>query len=88
MTLAIDLLKAMQQSAYEQPIGAWFGAIDLALREEAKRADGNETKWVYNWDEFKSSGGMMAFNEDQTEIKLSLPPPYKFVCSFNHRALR
>lgn len=42
-----------------------------------------ETKWVRNWDEFRAADGKALWNEDQTEIVLSLPPGHKFSCSFN-----
>lgn len=37
-----------------------------------------ETKWVSNMTEFYAAGGVVAFNEDQTEIELMLPEGYKF----------
>lgn len=40
------------------------------------------TKWVETWDEFKAAGGWVGFSEDQTEIELLLPEPYKFSCKF------
>lgn len=42
----------------------------------------NETKWVGNMEEFTAAGGMICFNEDQTEIELLLPEPYKFSIQF------
>lgn len=36
------------------------------------------TKWVSNMEEFREAGGDICFNEDQTEIELLLPEPYKF----------
>lgn len=40
------------------------------------------TKWVGNWGEFIAAGGVCHFNEDQTEIILTLPVPYKFGIGF------
>ena len=41
-----------------------------------------KTKWVSNWKEFKEAGGQTCFNDDQTEIELLLPEPYKFGIGF------
>lgn len=40
------------------------------------------TKWVGSWDEFRAAGGVAHFNEDQTEIVLTLPAGFKFGCNF------
>jgi hypothetical protein len=41
------------------------------------------TKWVGNMVEFRAAGGCLHFNEDHTEITLTLPPGYKFGCGFD-----
>jgi hypothetical protein len=46
----------------------------------------HETKWVGNWDEFRSAGGQVHFNEDQTEITLTLPEGVKFGITFYRQA--
>ena len=43
--------------------------------------EGN-TKWLSNMDEFRAAGGMVGFNEDQTEITLHAPVGYKFGVGF------
>lgn len=43
------------------------------------------TKWVGNWQEFEQAGGLVHFNEDQTEIVLTLPAGFKFGCGFQRR---
>jgi hypothetical protein len=43
--------------------------------------EGN-TKWVGTWEEFIAAGGCTHFNEDQTEIVLTLPAGWKFGCRF------
>lgn len=40
------------------------------------------TLWVADWAEFKDAKGVCTFSEDQTEITLSLPEPYKFSIGF------
>lgn len=59
------------------------------IREDAVRHQGryivpttDETKWVGTWEEFKAVGGGMCWSEDQTEIELTLPAPYKFSIQF------
>jgi len=64
------------------------------MRRDAVQHDGrwfvpttDETKWVSSWSEFlnvnKTAGvPCIHFNEDQTEIRLSLPAPYKFAIDF------
>lgn len=42
----------------------------------------DETKWVGNWEEFRAAGGVAHFSEDQTEVVLTLPAPYKFGIQF------
>ena len=42
----------------------------------------DETKWVSSWEELLAAGGMICFNDDQTEIELLLPEPYKFSIQF------
>lgn len=42
-----------------------------------------DTKWVNNWDEFRQAGGTTHFNEDQTEIYLTLPEGWKFGIQFS-----
>lgn len=43
-----------------------------------------KTLWVTNLVEFNAAGGLMVFNEDQTQIELRLPAPYKFSIQFSH----
>jgi len=42
----------------------------------------NNTRWVANWREFVDAGGVAHFNEDQTEIVLTLPAGCKFSIQF------
>ena len=65
------------------------GTLAKVLRSDAIRHDGryfvptsNETKWVDTWEGFLAAGGVVCFNEGQTEIELLLPEPYKFGCGF------
>lgn len=65
------------------------GTVGRILRDDAVKHDGrhivptsDKTKWVSNWEEFRAVGGVVAFNEDQTEIELLLPEPYKFSIRF------
>lgn len=44
-------------------------------------ASGN-TQWVSTMNELRTAGGTMHFNEDQTEIVLTLPPGWKFSIRF------
>lgn len=41
-----------------------------------------QTKWVSTWAEFKAAGGTTNFSEDQGEIELLLPAPFKFSIQF------
>ncbi len=43
------------------------------------------TKWVETWAEFIEAGGVANYNEDQTEVTLTLPEGYKFAIRFNRR---
>lgn len=43
------------------------------------------TRFVSNWDEFKAAGGITHFNEDFTEVVLTLPEGCKFSCQFQDR---
>lgn len=59
------------------------------VRDDAVRHNGrytvptsDATKWVGDWDEFRAAGGQVCFGEDQTEIELKLPAPYKFSIRF------
>jgi hypothetical protein len=38
--------------------------------------------WVHTIAELRAVGGLMQFNEDQTEILLALPPGHKFSIRF------
>lgn len=67
------------------------GKMQRVLRGDARRARNPDryycptteaTQWVTTWQEFKDAGGNIAFNEDQTEIELLLPEPYKFGVTF------
>lgn len=40
------------------------------------------TKWVATWAEAQAAGLNICWNEDQTEIELLLPEPYKFSIQF------
>lgn len=44
--------------------------------------DEGNTKWVSSISEMIAVGGQMCFNEDQTEIYLTLPAGYKFGIRF------
>lgn len=43
----------------------------------------SNTRWVFDWTEFRAAGGIANFNEDQTEVTLTLPPGVKFSIGFN-----
>jgi hypothetical protein len=43
--------------------------------------EGN-TRHVDTWEEFQEAGGCCHFNEDQTEVVLTLPEGVKFSCRF------
>lgn len=43
--------------------------------------EGN-TIWVGSWTEFRAVGGCTNFNEDQTEVTLTLPVGHKFSVGF------
>jgi hypothetical protein len=45
----------------------------------------SETKYVSNWAEFEAAGGQICFSEDQTEITMRLPEPYKFGIRFQQK---
>jgi hypothetical protein len=72
----------------------WQGPTHHLIREDAVWHDGRpyvptlwgresgNTKWVATWDEFHAAGGRMHFNEDQTEIVLTLPEGSKFSTKF------
>lgn len=40
------------------------------------------TIWISSWEEFKASGGVCCYAEDQATIELQLPEPYKFSIQF------
>lgn len=72
------------------------GMLRDTVREDAVRigSDGNrrnycptteKTLWVETWDEAKAAGMEVCWNEDQTEIELRLPAPYKFSIQFQRR---
>ncbi len=44
--------------------------------------EGN-TRYVKSWTDFRDAGGLVTFNEDQTEIYLTLPEGCKFSIGFN-----
>jgi hypothetical protein len=46
----------------------------------------DETKWVDTWEEAKAAHMEVCWNEDQTEIELRLPAPYKFSIQFQRGA--
>lgn len=48
--------------------------------------EGN-TRWVNSWPEFEAAGGCQHFNEDQTEIVLTLPDGWKFAIGFQGRTV-
>jgi hypothetical protein len=61
------------------------GYYDRVIRNDAVKLQDryyvptkDTTKWVSNMDEFRAAGGVIGFNEDQTEIELLLPEGYKF----------
>lgn len=65
------------------------GVCDRVIRGDAIKHRGrymvpttDATKWVSNWAEFKAAGGQVCFTEEQTEIELLLPEPYKFSIKF------
>ena len=41
-----------------------------------------QTLWVDTWEAAKAAGMEVCWNEDQTEIELRLPAPYKFSIQF------
>lgn len=43
------------------------------------------TQWVGSWDEFRAAGGVAHYNEDQTEIVLTLPEGFKFGIRFQDK---
>jgi hypothetical protein len=45
---------------------------------------GQNTQWVDGWQSFRAAGGICHFNEDQTEIVLTLPKGFKFSCQFQN----
>lgn len=66
------------------------GVYDRYIRNDAVKHKGrwivptsDATKWVNTWAEFKEVGGIASFSEDQAEIELLLPEPYKFSIGFN-----
>jgi hypothetical protein len=69
------------------------GRLRDVVREDAIRigTDGSRrlfcptsdtTKWVDTWEAAKAAGMEVCWNEDQTEIELRLPAPYKFSIQF------
>jgi hypothetical protein len=44
--------------------------------------EGGNTQWVGTIEEFRAAGGEFHFNEDQTEIVLTLPDGFKFGIGF------
>lgn len=48
--------------------------------------ESGNTRWVGSWIEFRAAGGVAHFNEDQTEIVLTLPPGFKFGIKFEDPA--
>ena len=70
------------------------GAFDRIIRGDAVKLRNPErwfvptsdaTRWVSTWDEFLAAGGIVSFSEDQAQIELLLPEPYKFSIRFNER---
>lgn len=43
------------------------------------------TKWVDTWEDAKAAGMEVCHGEDQTEITLRLPAPYKFSIQFQRQ---
>lgn len=67
-----------------------YNGTRRVLRQDAVRYNNDwycptseKTKWVATWEEFIAAGGQVGHNEDQTEITLRLPEPYKFSVRFN-----
>ena len=67
------------------------GTAHRAIRNDAVRLKDprrwyvpttDRTKWVSTWEEFRAAGGTVSFSEDQAEIELLLPEPYKFSIQF------
>lgn len=65
------------------------GTLSRAIRDDAvKHRDHytvpttNKTKWVATWAELRAAGANVCWNEDQTEIELLLPEPFKFSIQF------
>ena len=67
------------------------GAYRRIIRDDAVRLRNPDrwyvptrvaTKWVTTWEEFSAAGGKVAFSEDQAEVELLLPVPYKFSIHF------
>lgn len=65
------------------------GHCERILRDDAVSHQGrhvvpttDRTVWVSTWEEYKAAGGTCCYNEDQTEIELLLPAPFKFSIQF------
>ena len=65
------------------------GVVDRVMRHDAVPHFGRHicptteaTRWVSTWNEFLVAGGTVCFNEDQTELELLLPAPFKFSIKF------
>jgi len=72
--------------------GKYLGTMRV-IRSDAEKVHGRyivptsaKTQWVHTWADFKAAGGNLCFNEDQTEIELLLPEPYKFSIQFGKEA--
>lgn len=59
----------------KRPDAVWHAGRDIVPTNK-------DTKWVQNWEEFHVSGGVIHFNEDQTELVLTLPEGVKFGIRF------
>jgi hypothetical protein len=47
-----------------------------------------QTKWVSTLQEFVDAGGIFGWNDDQTEVTLYLPPPFKISCQMFREVTR
>jgi hypothetical protein len=72
------------------------GRLRNVIREDAKQIGYDDSRrpfcptteatiWVETWEAAKAAGMEVCWNEDQTEIELRLPAPYKFSIQFQRK---
>lgn len=64
----------------------WHQGRRFVPTQWGHRDERENTKFCDSWESFRALGGVVHFNEDQTEVILTLPEGCKFSCRFMHKS--